>query len=306
MLNLDLENWIKEGHGFTADSYRNKDDENLLLKLFFTGDGKDLAEREYLRAVDVAGLGVPTPKVYELVLVDGMAGILFERIEHKRSFGKLCTENPEGLPKYAEIFAKQSRELHSIKCNTDKFPNQKDVFRKLINQVDIREEIRDYLNCLLDNTRDADTCLHGDLQTGNMVMGWCRNFEGRDRQEGEEEKTYFIDLGHFAYGNPVFDIASLYLSAKVYQNEESNKSMLHFTTEQLEDFWKYYAISYIGTDDPAKLREFEAWVAPYAMIFMVLIISVSDGYEPAIQTALSHIEELYEKYKTYGGENGLR
>lgn len=69
--------------------------------------------------------------------------------------------------------------------------------------------------------------------------------------------------------------------------------MLHFTSEQLEDFWKYYAMAYIGTDDPVALKKFEDYVAPYAMFFMVLIISVSDGYEPAIQTALKHIEELY-------------
>ena len=296
MRELSLENWIKEGHGYTADSYRNKDDENLLLKLFFTGDGKELAEREYIRAVNVAALGVPTPSVYELVSVDGMIGILFERIEHKRSFGKLCTEDPEGLPKYAAAFARGSKKLHSTKCNTEKFPNQKEVLRKLVCRGYVRKEVQDYLNRLLDKTPDGDTCLHGDLQTGNMVMGWCQSYEGRKRQEGEDERTYFIDLGHFAYGNPLFDIASLYLSAKVYQNEESNQNMLHFTAEQFEEFWKYYAISYIDSDDPVELQKFEDRVAPYAMFFMVLIISVSDGYEPAIQMALSHIEELYEKY----------
>lgn len=286
MKELSLDNWILEGHGYTADSYRNKDDEKLLLKLFFTGDGRELAEREYYRALDVAALGIPTPKVYELVSVEGNTGIVFERILNKRSFGRLCTDNPERLQEYARTFAEQSKLLHSTKCNKDKFPEQKGIMRNLLGRedIEIREEVREFLNELLDRTDNADTCLHGDLQTGNMVLG-------------EGDKAYFIDLGHFAYGNPVFDIAELYMCARVYQNEESNLTMLHFTTEQLEDFWKYYAIAYIGTDDTNKLKEFEDYVAPYAMFFLVLIISVSDGYESAINTALKHIEELYERYR---------
>ena len=286
MKELSLENWILEGHGYTADSYRNAEDDKLLLKLFFTGDGKELAEREYYRALDVAAMGIPTPKVYELVSVEGNTGILFERIENKRSFGRLCSDEPERLPEYARVFAEQSKLLHGTKCNTGKFPNQKEIMDKLLQRADIeiREEIRDYLRELLQRTEDADTCLHGDLQTGNMVLG-------------EGDKAYFIDLGHFAYGNPVFDIAELYMCARVYQHEESNLEMLHFTTEQLEEFWKYYTITYVGSDDPSKLKEFEDYVAPYAMFFLVLIISVSDGYEPAIQTALKHIEELYERYR---------
>lgn len=287
MREIDLGNWIKEGHGFTADSYRNKEDENLLLKLFYSDNGQELAEREFERAMSVEALGVPVPKTYELVSADAKTGILFERIANKRSFGRLCSDKPEKLPEYARIFAEQSKLLHSTKCDTDKFPNEKDVARRLVQDANIREEIRGFLFELLERTEDADTCLHGDLQTGNMVMG----------SSDGEEKTYFIDLGYFAYGNPVFDISALYLSTKVYQHEESNQEILHMTAEQLEDFWKYYSISYIGSDDPQKLKEFEDRVAPYTMIYMLLIIEAAAGFEPAIRLALAHIEELYNKYK---------
>lgn len=284
MREISLDNWIKEGSGFSADSYRHRDNPNLLLKLFFTANGMELAEKEFRRARDVAALGVPTPAVYELVTADAKAGITFERIEQKKSFGRLVSDNPEKLPEYARIFAENSRALHSVKCDTDKFPDQKEVMRGLLLKADIREEIREYLSELLDGTEEADTCLHGDLQTGNMVMG-------------KGDKVYFIDLGYFAYGNPVFDIAAIYMCTQVYQNEEVNKEMLHMTTEQLEDFWKYYAAGYIRSENPEELKAFENYVAPYAMFYMILIIEAAAGYEPAIKIALTHIEELYERMR---------
>ncbi len=297
MKEISLENWIQEGHGFTADSYRHKDDENLLLKLYYTAGGERSAEEEYRRAVDVAAMGIPTPKIYELVKADGKPGILFERIEHKRSFGRLVCDDPAGLPEYARIFAEHSKILHNTKCNTASFPDQKKVAEQLVRESDIRDEIKNFLFELLDNTEDRDTCVHGDLQTGNMVMGWCSGYEGRHRNEGEADKCYFIDLGDFAYGDPVFDISELYMSTQIYKTEPSNLEILHMTTEQLDEFWKNYAPAYIGTDDPQAIKEFEDHVAPYAIFFMLLIISCSDGYEPVIQTAMKHIEEIYEMYR---------
>lgn len=291
------DNWIKEGHGFTADSYRSRDDENLLLKLFYTSNGMEIAEQEYARAINVAALGIPTPKTFEMVMVEGKPGILFERIVNKHSFGRLVTDNPEKLPEYAGIFAEASKALHGTKCDTTKFPDQKEVMRELVRSVDIREEIKEFLFDLLDRTDDIDTCLHGDLQTGNIVMGWCKGCEGREREEGEAEKTYFIDLGTFAYGDPVFDIAEMYVSTKIYQNEKINQEILHMTAEQLDDFWKYYAPAYIGSDDPVRLQEFEDYVAPYSVFFMMQIISAADGYEPSIRVARAHIDEVFEKYR---------
>src|SRR6478752_2749091 len=66
------------GRGFTADVYAWGD--GRVLKLFHPG-APDRPEREYrvTRAVHAAGL--PAPAVYELVEVDGRAGIVFERVD---------------------------------------------------------------------------------------------------------------------------------------------------------------------------------------------------------------------------------
>lgn len=297
MREISLENWIKEGSGFTADSYRNKEDESLLLKLFNGPEVEAFAAQEYRLAADVASLGIPTPKLYEMVSADGRTGILYERILHKKSFGVLCSENPGRIPEYARIFAEQSRMLHQTKCDTSRFPNEKNVMRELVNRSFVREEIKTFLNNLLDRTPDAETCLHGDLQTGNIVMGWCKGYEGREQKPGEADKPYFIDLGTFAYGCPLFDVASLYMSTQVYQHEEINAEILHMTTEQLEAFWHAYAPCYIGSAEAENLRQFEDSVAPYAMFIMILIMSATDGTGPAVRTAMTHIDELYERYR---------
>jgi len=298
MRNISLDDWIKEGHGFSADSYRNKKDDTLLLKLFYISNGEEFALDEYNRAIAVEKLGLPVPKVYEMVKVGDQTGIIYERILDKKSFGRLCSDDPENIPKYARYFAKYSNLLHHTKCDTSFFPRRKDAAKAIIekNAGIIGEDIKAFMLKLVDDSKDCDTCLHNDLQPGNMVMGWCNGFEGREKAPDEENKVYFIDLGSFGYGDPLFDLAAIYLSMVEYKNEGSNIELLHMTPEMDDIFWPNYVAEYIGSDKPEDMAAFEHQVRPYCMFFIVAIVNCCDGDQGIINTAKRHLREIYNEY----------
>lgn len=58
------------------------------------------------------------------------------------------------------------------------------------------------LQAFLDSVPENTNCVHGDFQPGNVILAGG--------------KPYWIDLGRFAWGDPMFDIGHLYLSCGVY------------------------------------------------------------------------------------------
>ncbi len=58
------------------------------------------------------------------------------------------------------------------------------------------------LQAFLDSVPENTNCVHGDFQPGNVILAGG--------------KPYWIDLGRFAWGDPMFDFGHLYLSCGVY------------------------------------------------------------------------------------------
>jgi len=296
MREISLDNWIKEGHGFSADSYRNKDDETLLLKLFYGQSGHAIANQEYLCAKAVIKMGIPTPDIYEMVKVGEQTGIIYERVLNKKSFGKACSDEPEKAAEYARMFARYSKLLHTTKCDKQAFPFRNIAINKMIEATDVSEDIKAFMRRLMDELEDADTCIHGDLQTGNMVIGWCNKYEGREQCADDPNKAYFIDLSAFSYGNPLLDVAAIYLSTQLYKDEPTNIDLIHMDAATSQVFWENYVPEYIGSDDPDEIKAFEDRVAPYAIFFIIGIIYYADGNQEPIDIAMKYIQKLFDLY----------
>ena len=91
---IDLNDYILTGGGFMGESYNHKDNPELMLKMYPI-DWAALALKEYDRSEQAFSLGIPTPKAEELVKVpDGRLGIVFQRIQGKKSFAKAVGEDP--------------------------------------------------------------------------------------------------------------------------------------------------------------------------------------------------------------------
>ena len=104
---IKLEDWEKVGEGGNAESFFNKKNDKIMLKLSKNAARNIIdIENEIKIAKIVNKLNISTPKMYEEVVCGKRKGIIYERLKQKKSIGKLCHDNPEKIEYYAKIFSR--------------------------------------------------------------------------------------------------------------------------------------------------------------------------------------------------------
>lgn len=256
-IKIDLNDYVRTGEGANGASYDHKTDKNVMLKLYF--HNFDAAQVELEMAQKVYALGIPTPEPGDLV-TDGKAlGIRFRRLEGKKSYSRACGDHPERTEEYAREFAHLSKKLHAIHLDTTQFENVKDrLYKMLADNPFFTDEQKQKIHDFIAAAPDTDTAIHGDLQFSNGIF-----------VEKDGVRTpYFIDLGDFCYGYPMFDIGMVYLCC--YLNEESwTRDVFHMSNATAKRFWDAFAPEYFGPD--ADLGEIEKTVRIYAGLKTLIV-----------------------------------
>jgi len=255
---INLDEWELFGDGFTARSYYKKDDDSIMLKLYEpimpTGD----IERELRTVQAVYNCGIPCPVPGKLVSADGKYGVIFERVKGKISFARAIADNPGKIEMYAQHFAKLCKDLHSTPANTKEFVSIKDFYRGVIkNALGINEEEKARMSRFLEGVEDSATCIHGDLHQGNVLVT-------------PEGKEFFIDLGDFAYGNPMFDLGMTYFISN-FPDEKLIGRLFHCTCAQMQEFFRYFVIDYFGAGTEEEIEAAYAKMRPYAGLRMLFL-----------------------------------
>ena len=270
---ISLSDYTLSGGGFNGESYTHKTDPTVLLKLYFPGKISQPLD-ELLMAQKVLGLGIPTPEPGEFVVTeDGRYGIRFRRITGKKSFARAMGDDPERIEEFAWRFADLCHLLHDTHVDRNCFVSVKDKYGRLLEESPYftkDEKVR--ISRFIADAPDCDTAIHGDLHFGNVI------FAGREQ--------YFIDLGDFCYGYPLFDIGMVYLVCKL-SGEAFNQEVFHMDATSVRKFWELFAPAYFGTDRP--LKDIEREVRPYAGLKTLIIERDSDGPRPEFRAALSSI-----------------
>ena len=270
---IQLSDFVLFGGGANGESYDHKSDPSLMLKLYFPGkiqqplDEMNLARKVYQ-------LGIPTPEPGEYVVTeDGRYGILFRRIMGKVSYARATGDHPENVAQYAGEFAQMCRQLHATRVDTTQFENVKDRYYRLLEANPFFTPAqKDALGRFIADTPDRDTAIHGDLQYGNAI------FAG--------DKKYFIDLGDFSYGNPLFDVAMVYLCCCL-SDEAFIQEAFHMPKSVSTEFWRCFAPVYFGADRP--LKEIEEEIMPYAGLKTLIVERDTNRPMPEFREALKSI-----------------
>ena len=85
---INLEDYVLSGGGANGESYDNRHDPSVMLKLYFPGKIQQPLD-EMLLAKKVYALGIPTPEPGDYVVTeDGRYGIRFRRILGNKSFSR--------------------------------------------------------------------------------------------------------------------------------------------------------------------------------------------------------------------------
>ncbi|MBR6279861.1 MAG: phosphotransferase [Bacteroidales bacterium] len=272
-IRISLNDYVLSGGGANGESYDHKSDPDVMLKLYFPGKIRQPLD-EMLLARKVYDLGIPTPEPGEYVVTeDGRYGIRFRRIPGKVSYARATGNNPEKVEQYATEFAQMCLQLHRVHLDRTQFENVKDRYFRLLEEnpfFTTRE--KDRIGRFIADTPDCDTAIHGDLQYGNAI------FTG--------DKRYFIDLGDFCYGYPLFDVAMVYLCCCL-SDEAFIQEAFHMPKSLSREFWRHFAPAYFGQD--RTLASIEEEIRPFAGLKTLLIERDTKQPMPEFREALKSI-----------------
>ena len=272
-IKISLDDYVLFGGGFNGESYDHKTDPTVMLKLYLPGKIQQPMD-EMMLARKVYDMGIPTPEPGEYVVTeDGRYGIRFRRIPNKVSYSRATGDHPEKVQQYAEEFAEMCLQLHATHVDTTQFESVKRRYYRLLaeNPFFTKDE-KDKIGKFIADVPDTDTAIHGDLQFSNAI------FSG--------DKRYFIDLGDFCYGYPLFDVGMMYLCC-ILDGEEYLSEYFHMHKPTAVKFWEAFAPAYFGRD--RSLKDIAEEIRPFAGLKTLTVERDTLCPMPAFRVALDTI-----------------
>jgi uncharacterized protein (TIGR02172 family) len=257
---IDLNEYVRTGEGGTAVSYTHKT-RNSLAKLYNPGFEADRAKEEFLIAHSVFDIGIPTPEPYRLVTDGERFGAEYELIPGKRSFTRIISQEPDRLEEISREFARLARQLHKTKAHTTKLNSYKQRMQRFyIEKNLVPDEYKRRALAFLEHVPDTPTCVHGDLQIGNIIT--------------DGKRTLWIDVGEFGYGVPEWDLGLMWTICNNMDKERTD-NLFHLTPDTLKAHWNIFLAAYVGTADREALGEFTKRILPFYAVKLPYIYDMS-------------------------------
>ncbi len=162
--------------------------EDTVLKLFPEGTAKEDVDKEVEMAKEVFVLGVPTAMAFDIVMVGGRYGLIYE--------------STKPMKINAEALGAMLRNLHELKVNPEEesFVYGHAEIKKRIQALEpyLGEDAVSKLLQMMKVLPDATSLLHGNLTLGSIMQ--------------QNDEAIFTDMGKVCYGHPVLDLSHLYAS----------------------------------------------------------------------------------------------
>ena len=252
---IDLREWTQVGEGYNGQAYVSAAHPGVMLKLVRRELGAaHKVEQEFQAAKTAYEIGLPTPQVYEIVRDGEDHGYLCQMLAGKKSFARLCADQPERIQELAARMAELGHALHATPVAASVWvPCMKELLLTALAESPLVDDgQRALLREKVLAMPDDRTCLHGDFQPGNLLLA--------------DGKCYWIDLGWLAQGCPLMDLAHLYKMMVEDSVIPQVQELTHMSREQMLAFWDAFARAYTGRDDIEALnRE----LRPYAVLDII-------------------------------------
>lgn len=276
---IELSDYVRSGEGGTAVSYTHKT-RNTLAKLYNPGFEAERAREEFHTARTVFEMGLPTPEPLRLVTDGERYGAEYELVPGKRSFTRIISEEPGRLEEISLTFAGWAKKLHATPVAPGQLRSYKEALTRFYQEKKlVSEAFKQRALAFLETVPDTPTCLHGDLQIGNIIT--------------DGERTLWIDVGEFSHGTPEWDLSIMWIMGQRI-SEDRARTLFHITPEQMKAHWNYFLPAYLGTSDPRILGEYTRRLVPYYAVKVPYVYDMA--YHCALpEDAFRRIEQFLEQ-----------
>jgi uncharacterized protein (TIGR02172 family) len=205
-------------------------DNNRVLKLFREGFNLSHIQKEERISCTIFEAGLPVPAVHGIVEVEGLYGIVFDRVDGPLMMEEMLTK-PGELTDLTKLFAEIHAKMHAI--TLPGLPAQR---QKLASQIQsaprLSDKEREAALSALTRLPDGNKLCHGDYHPGNILMS--------------SRGPVVIDCADASQGNPHADVARLLLLLQVsepdlFQNLELRKAIRNLIQSfPLDVYFKRY------------------------------------------------------------------
>jgi len=289
---IDLTRFLQVGEGANGLSYNSLDDPQVMVKMYNKGYDTSTIFTELDVARKVYELGIPTPRPGQLVTDGERIGIIFRRIDGKRSFARAISEEPDRYDEYTREFALLCKKLHTFECPQGMFPDARQDFMRMLKSSGTfsDKEKSKIEHFLLKGLPECHTALHGDMHVGNVLTTLPKG-----ASFDTPHQVYYIDLGYFSYGCPLIDIGMMSMIGN-YSDDVFLIPNMHYDVAMAKKVWESFADEYFF--GPEKLGE--KWFGPTVshdnilglidpyVLLKLLLVEYNVGFMPESYLEYSH------------------
>lgn len=244
------------GSGGFGEVYRI--DPETIVKVYNKGCTRDFVEREREQAQNAFVMGVPTAISYDLVLVNGRYGLVFELLDAD-TVANIVDHDPSRVPECAQMLSGLLKELHAIKVPEgtmrDRAAEMREWWEKTLAGL-VEPDEAAAVAAYLDSVPRGDSFLHGDFHAKNVML------------RGDE--PLLIDIGEAAMGHPVYDLAQMVLAYVMLPQSvlagKRPRSLLGYDPELAAPLWRGQIEDYFGVHDDAGFSRVQAMLMPLAYL----------------------------------------
>lgn len=274
------------GRGFFGTVYRI--DAECIVKVYKGEESIPMIENEKKMAQKAFVSGIPTAISYDIVKVGEDYGSVFE-LFNARTFHELAQSNAMPLPELITKYTELLKTVHATRLEKGTFPSYRERFLDYLEVIakHLTDQQYEGLKKLLTDMADENTAVHGDIQMKNVMM-----------VDGE---PMLIDMDTLGLGNPVFELAGLYVTYQSFEEDDPDNAMsfLGMSNELVDEIWNRILDSYFTFHDDAERRRIIAQIALVAAIRFLFLLESTNLKEGAlgerrIAHTKEHIDELLQ------------
>ena len=206
---------------------------------------------EFLNMQNMFAIGIPAPITDTMVKVDGSYGIVMENINGK-DFGDYMLKDMDHAQKYVHEYVKFVNQASPKDVAKHKFPNHKDIIyhlKRIIKEKNLEildGDVFKKMEEIIGHVKDDNCFIHGDNHLRNVMIN-------------KDKDMFYIDNGFCGFGNPIWDMLSMYTIYGCMTDEDTSRgmSLAIATLNQKQGHYVYdlYCKEYLGTEDEKVINE---------------------------------------------------